>query len=562
MKNKFLHNINLVVNLALILSLIPTINSFAFIGWYRDGDKMTYLDDNGYKFATTWKESDGMKFYLGEDGYVVYNQVFEYNGNIYYVDTNGARVTNRFVNITEDMINAADLTPGLFYFNEKGTAYKRTDNIFKKTIDGKLYAFDENYHVITDCWLDENGEILDDSETYLSEGVYYANADGTLKQNEWYNFINDVGSSLDMGDSNLISTDYDELNGLWMYFKSNGKKAKATENGNKLEKMDMNGFQYAFDNKGILILGFTKNTEAVDRTTQPSNPTVKNKIYIYDNKDGYLLKNSWLKNNTPDDFDHKEYLDGTDYWYFVDDDGTLVKNKIKKINNKKYVFDGFGRMRKGFIYVDGKSFYVAEYKSEDLSRDDFLYSVAEGSRLYGSDLSDLKYFDESELTEGEMKTGEVKIELNDGTYTFNFKSSGTAYGNKNELKEYKKTYYKNGLKLVPWEETKYGIVKVSDTEYKVVNANGKIIEGKRKILKDDFGNYMIIFNNNLAGYIKEPMHRVQLRWKTFDGVTGYYFYDLDLEKKAYNGLAIASGANYPTEEMLNNIPDDLKINFY
>ena len=38
--------------------------------------------------------------------------------------------------------------------------------------------------------------------------------------------------------------------------------------------MTINGKDYAFDEKGILLLGFEKNREVVDRT-QPSNPTVK-----------------------------------------------------------------------------------------------------------------------------------------------------------------------------------------------------------------------------------------------------------------------------------------------
>ena len=559
-KKKLLVAVYYVLPVCFLVILLET-KVFSFIGWYREGDKMTYLDKNGYKYATTWVETDGMMFYIGEDGYVVYNKMFEYNGNRYCVDEKGTRITNKFVEVTQDMIGDDTITPGLYYFDDRGVAFKRHETLFTKVINGKKYAFDEEGHVLQDCWLDADGEVLYDADTVLDDGIYYVNADGSMKQSEWYNFVDDLASTEDMGESKLISTDYDDLKALWMYFKSNGKKAKATADTNKLERMTINGKDYAFDEKGILLLGFEKNREVVDRT-QPSNPTVNSKIRVYDYTEGDILKSKWLYVRTPEDFDKKDYDDATDYWYFVDDDGSIVKNKIKKINTNRYIFDGFGRMRKGFIYVDGISYYVAEYKSEDLTRDDFLYSVAEGGHLYGSDLSDLHYFDEKVGdTEGAMKTGEFQVELSDGLYTFNFKASGKAYGNKNELTTYKKSYYKNGLKLMPWEDTKYGIIKIENDQYKVVNANGKVVEAKRKLIKDDFGNYMIIMNNNLVAYIKEPSRKVQLRWKTFGGVTGYYYYDMDLEHKDYTGLAVASTVTCPTDDMIDDIPDDMKINF-
>ena len=561
MKKRIVTNAISIVLLCSFAVAIFGKDTLAFIGWYREGDKMSYLDKNGYKFATTWIETDGMMFYLGEDGYVVYNKVFEYNGNLYCVDERGARVENDFVEVTADMVADDSITPGLYYFNERGVAYRRHDTIFTHVINGKKYAFDEEGHVLQDCWLDENGEIVNDADSILDEGMYYVNPDGSIKQNEWLNFLYDIGSVEDMGASKLISQSYQDMKALWMYFKSNGKKAKATEENDRLERMTINGKNYAFDEKGIMLLGFEKNREAVDRT-QPSNPTVKSKTRIYDWTEGDLLKNQWLHERTPEDFDQDDYNDATDYWFYVESDGSLTKNKIIKINNKKYIFDGFGRLRKGFILVDGTSFYVAEYKSEDLTRDDFIYSVAEGGRLYGSDLSDLHYFDESEEeAEGSMKTGEFTVELSDGSYVFNFKASGKAYGNKNDLKLYKNSYYRNGLKFMPWDDTKYGIVKISDDEYKVVDARGKVVEGKRKLIKDDFGNYIVILGNRLAAYIVEPRHKVQLRWKTFGGVTGYYYYDLDLEKKDYTGIAVSSTATCPTNEMLNDIPKEMRLNF-
>ena len=160
-----------------------------------------------------------------------------------------------------------------------------------------------------------------------------------------------------------------------------------------------------------------------------------------------------------------------------------------------------------------------------------------------------------------MRSGKINLELSDGTFEFNFRNSGKAVGNKNELKLYKNSYYRNGIKLVPWEDTKYGIIKVSDNEYKVVNSNGRIINARKKVIIDDYDNFIIILNNKLAGYVKQTNRKVQFKWRTINGITGYYYYDMDLEKKKITNLCIEAGTTEPTNAMLKDIPDDLKVNF-
>ena len=72
---------------------------------------------------------------------------------------------------------------------------------------------------------------------------------------------------------------------------------------------------------------------------------------------------------------------------------------------------------------------------------------------------------------------------------------------------------------------------------------------------------MVILNNKLAAYIKEPIRRMTLKWETKDGITGYHYYDKDADKKTYAGVAVASGTQYPTAAQLLDIPSDLKVNF-
>ena len=545
-----------------VIFFVPTLIStaFSFSGWTQDGDHVVYVNEAGYRIANAWREDDGNKFFIDENGYVVYGKVFEYGDKIYYTEKSGARVTNAFVNVTEDMILGSAARPGLFYFGSDGAAYERTSSKFIKTIDGKKFAFDDEAHVMIDTWISSDGSYLSPDDNIITDGMYYANENGVLLQNSWYEFTYDVASDRELGTSNFISDDYENIDKLWMYFGSDCKKLVGTDSATK--KLRLNGYEYAFDNRGILLLGFQKNQAEVDYN-QRSNPTVAEKIKYYDPHAGELIRNKWLYTTTPKSFSEDDYNDGKHYWFYVGNDGSLIKNRIRTIENKKYIFDGFGRAKDGFIISDGVGYYVADYKADDLNKDDFVFTVDEGSKLYGTDLADLFYFSEKEDTSAgfSMQTGSVKIELNDGTYEFYFRNNGRAMGQKSALTLYKDSYYKNGLKYIPWEGTKYGIVKVSDTEYRVINSNGKIVKSKRKLIIDDYGNTMVILNNVLAAYIKEPLRRTQYKWETKNGVIGYHKYDRDTEKKTYAGVAVVSGTQYPTAAQIADIPEDLRVNF-
>ena len=544
-----------------LFSVLTFINSvFAFSGWTKDGDHVVYVNEAGYRIANAWREDNGNKFYLDDNGYVVYGKVFEYGNRIYCTEKSGARVTNSFVEVTRDMIIGDSIEPGLFYFGSDGAAYEKTSSKFIRTIDGKKFAFDDSNHVMMDSWISIDGDYLSADDNVISDGWYYASENGALLQNLWYEFTYDAASDRELGDSNYIADNYDNIDKLWMYFGNDCKKLVGTETGTK--KLRLNGYEYAFDSRGILLLGFQKNQADVDYN-QRSNPTVAEKIKYYDPYAGELTRNKWIYTTTPKSFSEDDYNDGKHYWFYVSNDGSLIKNRIRTIENKKYIFDGFGRVKDGFIISDGVGYYVADYKAEDLNKNDFVFSVDEGSKLYGTDLADLFYFSEKEETsEGfSMQTGTTKLELNDGTYEFQFRNNGRAVGQKSTLTLYKDSYYRNGLKFVPWEGTKYGIVKVSDTEYKVINSNGKIVKAKRKIITDDYGNSIVILNNVLAAYLKEPLRRTQYRWETRNGVTGYHKYDRDSEKKTYAGVAVASGTMYPTAAQIADIPLDLRVNF-
>ena len=63
---------------SLVLVLIVSftqLTSYALEGWHAIGDHMVYLNKNDQMVSNAWMESDGMKFYLDNEGHVLYNKV-------------------------------------------------------------------------------------------------------------------------------------------------------------------------------------------------------------------------------------------------------------------------------------------------------------------------------------------------------------------------------------------------------------------------------------------------------------------------------------------------------
>lgn len=552
-----------VLSLMIMLFVMPFAN-FAFSGWNNINGDFYYLNENGNMLMETFKESNGYNYYLGNDGKIVKNSMIDYGGYTYYVDSRGRQVKNDYVMIDETNNQNRAYEDGVYYFNEDGRAYKRYGSSFIKNIDGIFRAFDENGKILVG-WLDEDGSPIEDISSIFSDGCYFANGDGVLMHNNWYDFVNDIGNyCTDINESQISSEKYEYLDHMWIYFDKKCKKVFSKDNTSILSQ-NINGVRYGFDENGIMLTGFSKNG-LLDITTQASNPTLTDKVKFYDETEGNIVESQWVNVVPSSSMSEEDNNDDTKSWFYVDSNGNITHNVLKSIDGEKYAFDGIGRMKTEFIMVaDGK--YQAQYKASDLKREDFMYHVTTGGQLYGSDLCDLYYFGLSEEDggNGAMKTGDVKIELEDGEfYNFKFKKvTGRAFGSHTQLERHADTYYINGLKLCAWDGMKYGVVKVSDTEYKVVNASGKVQKSRRRLIKDDNDHYFVIFGDRLAGYVACDDPKIKLRWRKGGdyGPMGYYYYNSYPEVKDYTGLAVSLEWTCPPADMLDMIPDDEKVNY-
>ena len=533
--------------------------NFAFSGWHKINGESCYLDEYGRLTINAFRESDGKKYYLGEDGFLSRNQIFEYNGFIYCTDETGARIENQFVTVNAFNDPYGNFTPGIYYFDDTGRTIVRKDNKFYKNIDGKNYAFSEEGYLV-EGWIDEDGNEITNPDNILQEGVYYAQPGGVLLTNSWYNFNNDLGVVYADGTETRFNSErYEYLDDFWMYFDQKGKKVKADgTNDVKEKKKYISGNEYAFDEYGIMLNTFTVNGDL--DYSQKQNPSLQEDIKYY-SENGELIKNSWIKTIPSELLSQPDYDDLEENWYRTDANGKVIHNKVKKINDKKYLFDGQGKMRTGFA-LSNNELFISSFKPEELKKDDFIYTIDEGSTLHGVELGELRFFGVDEDVDGSMITGEMHIELDDGRYEFLFDSRGIAFGSHSTVKKKNNNFYLNGLRLKPWNEEKYGVLIDSHGDCFALNAQGNQIKGKRKLIKDEYDNYIVILNNRVVAYLVLPSNADQVKWKNANGrdilEEGYYYYNKDT--KEYT-LAVAGNKINMSRDELDLIPEDMHINF-
>ena len=286
-----------------------------------------------------------------------------------------------------------------------------------------------------------------------------------------------------------------------------------------------------------------------------SNPTSSTSARYYSAYDGgRLLKNMWFWMYPSENLDETDYDDQECSWWHTDESGEVYRNRIRNISGKNYAFDGIGRMKTGFVLFDGKSEFVAQYDMDAWSSEDFI-----NGSLYGIEKSDLYLFSPDELNDGSMQTGkEIKVELEDGVFTFGFSGNGKAYGNRNQLQRKDDRYYINGLKLEADEGYGYGVVEVrknDETYYQVVDINGKIVKGDKKAVKDKDGGYLLIINDRFAAWVGDDE---KPRWRNGADGTGFYHYDKNNKENPYEGGMIAG---YDTEPSTDELPSEERLNF-
>ena len=91
--------------------------------------------------------------------------------------------------------------------------------------------------------------------------------------------------------------------------------------------------------------------------------------------------------------------------------------------------------------------------------------------------------------------------------------------------------------------------------YRVVGTNGKIMSGDKKVIKDKEGGWLILLNGRFAARVEDDD---KPRWYNGDEGPGFYHYDQSSKEDKYSGGLIV---NYDSDAVLDNLPDEERLNF-
>ena len=476
-----------VLSAAALLAIGASMTSFAARGWQEENGSWYYYSNDDDYVTNEWKKSGNNWFYLGDDGAMLTDTLVEDGNYMYYVNANGAMVTNSWVAVEPGDDDYEDNAPDhyWYYFGSNGKAYKAGDSgLSIKTINGKKYGFDSDSKMVYG-FVTEDGQKNQDENPFVDAMYYFGDSDDGAMHTDWLQYMD--GSDLS---STVVDKDYADMDEMWFYFKpSNGKMVK-TEAGANLKTQTVRGNKYGFDENGVMVYEWNE-------TSTESSATKSGIKYFSDQTDGHLKKNSWIYAVPTQEMDdatgNTDYEDDTSRWFYSNAQGETYKNVIKKINGKKYLFNEVGEMESGLQWVtlaDAKtSTDVANITDDDTDESTQImeHDNAANEALY--------YFSDDGDTDGSMKTGKnIKIELDDDTFTFGFKTNGKAYDYRNDGLEDKKIYI-NGILQKAGTDEKYKLVDTSaapaDLKMKdayLVGTSGTIV-GTKKYVKDADDNW-------------------------------------------------------------------------
>ena len=461
-----------VLSAAALLAIGASMTSFAAKGWVEEGGQWYYYNNNGDYVSNEWKKSGNNWFWLGDDGAMVTDTLVEDGNYYYYVNANGAMVTNSWVAVEPGEDDYEDNAPDhyWYYFGANGKAYKASgDNgLSIKTINGKKYGFDQDSKMVYG-FVQEDGSKNQDENPFVDAMYYFGDSDDGAMHTGWLQYMDgsDLTSDYDNG------KEYADMDEMWFYFKpSNGKMVKKPVTKDKLETATVNGAKYGFDGNGVMMYDWQLATQ--------QSPASKSQ-YFSDQTDGHLRKKQWIWAIPSEEqstlVDSTDYDDETSRWFYVDSQGNTVTSQKKKINGKWYLFDEAGIMKSGLQWVVFDGSKAKAISDDETDTSDEIKNYKGDGKLY--------YFGDEEK-DGSMKTGKsVKIELDDDTFTFGFKSSGEAYDFKTEAAN-----SKSGKGLVDNKIYTNGILEKASTDDKyvkvgkyLVGTSGTVV-GKGKYVKD------------------------------------------------------------------------------
>ena len=459
------------VSATALLALGASITSFAAARgtWMLvDGEWYCY-DSNGDPYEDTFCVSNGKDYYVGEDGMLVRSSWVDYDGDMYFVNSAGQKITSDWRLTTP--YDDEDAEEEWYYFQASGKMATNKKIVYK----GNTYFFNADGKMLTG-WVTADGtDVVNEESTIDKDYTFYADETGARVETDWILTV-EPGTEEDDADA-----DY-----YYYYLLSSGKVATGKRNNIK-------GQTYLFDREFRMlsgwVVGITENGETRYESIdgEESDWVICNNdgageeyAYYYCSApdDGHVKKDRWLKTWRPADT-YEEDEDVSQYWYWIESDGKVyvpsTSDADKVAAEKWQLEDGELICKDTYESVTKKKVNSKDYffnqKGEMLSQ--FLYVLEDSKDLKEG----LYYFGGSD--DGSMKTGAETVRddnLDSFKFYFGTKNSGGEHkgvgitGNKSN-----KLYYMGHL--VAAQDYRYQPVTIDykDQEYTfIVNSNGTI----------------------------------------------------------------------------------------
>ena len=483
-----------VASAAALLAIGASMTSFAATpGWAEENGVWVYYDRDGYQVSDQWQKSVNSWFYLNSDGEMATDTIIEDDDYTYYVDSNGAMVTNQWIQV-ENTDSYGDDDPAVYwyYFQNNGKAYKAptSGKTSFKLINGKKYAFDSEGKMLYG-WVNESSERQTGDDAWTN-GLYFCGDENDGAQATGWAQIDVVDDSQDDPDQSY-----------YFYFDlANGKKVKAKDSS-ELKSKTINGLKYSFNETGKMVSEWAM--------PKASNDVASISSYNYFNlpEQGWRAK-GWFHVVPEENVNESAYNDDSSKWFYAENDGDIVKSKIKTINSKKYAFNQKGEMLSGVqaLAMASSSEIVGNKAIDnadlvDALKDGTLSFEGYNGKTYsiGTDVY-VYYFGAG--SDGAMKVGNQTIEVDGDTYSFSFGKTGSNKGR--GLNESDDVLYVNGLRIKADSDMRYqafvgGKAVDPDTAGAVVvNTSGSIMKNKKNLKDADDMYYCTDSKGHVTGY--------------------------------------------------------------
>ena len=342
---------------------------------FFDGNDFYFYIDTGVAASNYMYTIEGDRFYFGEDGKMVKEELINYNGELYYFDMNGAMYKNRWYSAEEKDDEDGHLDYTDYYFGPTGRAYRAPDygtGLVVKVIDGQKFGFNVDGEKI-EGYCDQNGVVIDPMyDDAYAQCVYFFDPDDNGAATSGWHYY----------EGNVRGEGYDDNEEIVLYFDEKTCKKVAAKasyaDPNRCISRIIDGQRYMFDANGV-----RKNSWYI---AEPGRATNSNMKYFNEEMDGYLQK-GWFQ-AVPGSFaaagsdlilevNRKKHDSDEDCWFYAGKNGNILRKTIRKIGNYVYAFDDDGVMQSdAFVKVKNGAF-VKSYNTDDLTRENILYDPEE-----------------------------------------------------------------------------------------------------------------------------------------------------------------------------------------